>query len=159
MDTPLSRNSRRLGTARAAAFVFVEVFERMRAPPVPIPRMDPRSRPIEPFLGLSTDDLIAAMVLLMPAGVFYTYRDMLGAAVAAAAGVVAAVPLVLFPPVDGRRGYARLLAWALWLFDPRIFYVHLRGPGSEPQLYVREVLADGRRGRRRLLSDPSAGAR
>ena len=129
----------------------------MRAPPVPIPRMDPRSRPIEPFFALSTDDLIAAMVLLMPAGVLYNYRDILAAAIAGAAGAVAAIPLVLFPPVDGRRGYARLLAWALWLFDPRIFYVHLRPPGSDPQIYVREVLTDGRRGRRRLLSDPSAG--
>ncbi len=127
----------------------------MRAPPVPIPRMDPRSRPIEPFLQLSTDDLLAAMVLLLPAGFLYSHRDMLAAAVTGVAGVLAAIPLILFPPVDGRRGYARVLAWALWLFDPRIFYVHLRSPGPVAQIYVREVLADGRRGRRRLLSDPS----
>lgn len=130
----------------------------MRSPPVPIPRMDPRSRPIDPFLQLQADDLLAAVVLVLPAIVLYSRHMHVAAAVAGAVGVAAAVPLVLWPPVDGRRGYARLAAWAMWLFDPRVFLVTQR-PAGAARIYVSEVMADGSRGRRRLLPDTPARTR
>ncbi len=129
----------------------------MRLPPVPVPRVDPRRSALDPFLGLESDDLMAAGALLVPAAVLYSYSSHLAALVAGIVGVVAAIPLILFPPVGGRRGYARLLAWATWLF------VHRRcdppsvdREQSLPPIYAQEVLADGSRGRRFLLPDPPA---
>jgi len=133
----------------------------LRANPVPIPRVDPRSNPIDPFLQLSMDDLMALGVLLLPAITLYSVGHQAAALASGSVGVLGAIPLVLLPPVDGRKGYARLVAWASWLFEPRVFFPRA-GDDSEsrtPRMYVREVMSDGRRGRRFLLPDPSARAR
>lgn len=55
------REAVRQGWAAFRRF-HVEVM-RLRANPVPIPRVDPRSNPIDPFLQLSMDDLGVAPVL------------------------------------------------------------------------------------------------
>lgn len=103
---------------------------------------------------------MAAAALLMPAAVCYTYGSHLAALVAGIAGAVAAVPLILFPPQSGRRGYARLLAWSTWLWEPR----RCDPPSVDrdqalPPIYTMEVMSDGSRGRRRLLPDPPTAPR
>lgn len=129
----------------------------MRLPPVPVPRVDPRRSAVDPFLGLESDDLMAAGALLVPAAALYSFGSGAAALVAAIAGAVAAVPLILWSPVAGRRGYARLMAWLTWHWEPR--RCDPPGAGADaslPHMYAVEVTSDGRRGRRFLLPDPPA---
>ena len=132
----------------------------MRLSPVPVPRVDPRRSALDPFIGLESEDLIAAAALLAPAAVLYTYGSSLAAAIAGIAGAAAAVPLILFSPQNGRRGYARLLAWVTWLWEPgRCDPLTVDRAGALPYMYAQEVTSDGARGRRRLLPDPPTAPR
>ncbi len=129
----------------------------MRLAPVPVPRVDPRRSAVDPFWGLESEDLMAAGGLILPAAALYTYGSSTAAIVAGIAGALAAVPLILWPARDGRRGYARLLAYATWLWEPR----RCDPPSVDraealPYMYATEVMSDGRRGRRHVLPDPPA---
>jgi hypothetical protein len=105
---------------------------------------------------MESEDLMAAAALLVPAAVLYSYSSHTAAIVAGLAGTLAAFPLVLFPPRDGRRGYARLLAWLTWLWEPRRCDPATAGEAKLQPIYIEEVRSDGRRGRRFLLPDPPA---
>lgn len=130
----------------------------MRCAPIPVPRNDPRHAPLDPFLSLTSEDLMAAGALLAPAAAVYGAQATHLAVALAVAGLLACVPLILFPPKDGRRGYARVLAWATWLFEPRTCVppTVARVRPARPA-YILEVMPDGGRGRRHVLPDPAPG--
>ncbi len=132
----------------------------MRLAPIPVPRVDPRRSALDPFFGLEGDDMIAAGGCILPALALYSLGSTTAAIAAGVVGAVAAVPLILWPPQGGRRGYARLVAWATWLWEPR----RCDPPSVDrdqtlPPIYTMEVISDGSRGRRRLLPDPPTAPR
>lgn len=104
--------------------------------------------------------MIAAGGCILPALALYSLGSTTAAIAAGVVGAVAAVPLILWPPQGGRRGYARLVAWATWLWEPR----RCDPPSVDrdqtlPPIYTMEVISDGSRGRRRLLPDPPTAPR